>query len=1423
MKAEMRRFFGMLFCLMLLGLMPGMTGTAKADEYNLYIGGTQVTDGNKTNIPNDNGTKTGTASYDPDTKTLTLNNYKYSGTGDFRFHAGIRSFLDSMNIVLVGDNKITVEGEDSIGIYSYKTEIKIKGNGSLGLETDNFGFRTVETGSLEIESGTLVIQAKTGYSATTKPLTIGQNAASVTISGSESVTSAGSKVINAIKARGWTDAAGTGTPVEIPVSSTGQDLSSYKKVVFKSHGHSYTYTLSESGKAISAECTAEGHTGTNPVTLTLSAADAEYTGSPYTGAGLDKTDWAAAGLTVPDIYYEGTGQTSYSSVTTAPTNAGTYKASVSAGEKTAEAAFTISKKAITPEVNITGWTYGDTAGSPTLTEGSNPGGGTPVFTYAVKGTETYSGTVPVDADDYTVKAVIPETDNYESGTDTADFTIVKRQVSVTGITAEKVYDGTAAASPVVSNAVISNIAAGDENLVTVASAFGSYSSAGASDSITLTINPDDVTLGGEKAANYSVNSVSGTGKINKRPVTLTVKNQTVELNAAISSTKDDVEVTEGQGSLAEGDAIDSVMLTADTKAVTTEGVIAFANQEGSVVIKNSGGTDVTGNYSITPVPGKLTVTKGTPAVNGTLSIVGLGYIIYGQTLGDITIWGSMKDSHTGEAVSGTFSWKEPGTKPTVSDSLQTDYEWTFTPAADQAENYSEASGYLKVKVGPKEAKIAFTDTELIYNGQPQKPTAVVSNLESGDSCSVTVTGEQTDSNFMSGTTSYQASVRYPRPPVYPLDNINYTLLQDVEVIFTIAQRPVTITAADQTVELNGQITTYADDNSMVTVTGEGLAEGDTLESVKLTPDIGTAGAGTGVISPSEPVIKRGDIDVTKNYSVLLKDGTLKVTKGAPVVDTPAAAAGIVYGQKLADSTISGSMKYGDMAVPGSFTWMEPETMPEVADSGKTEYAYVFTPDDKDNYSQYKGMLTLTVAKADAAVETAPAALAGLVYSGSPQKLVDAGKTNDGDMQYAMSMDAAAVPDVSAFGGEIPGGTDAGTYYVWYMVSPDDNHNASPVFGPVESVIGQKTAELTDAEKPHANELTYSGQPQPLVTKPEKLPEGYDKVLYSIDGGKTWTEEIPAGTEAGEYTVKVKYAGDDNHESFNGEDIPVTIARSKASGLPENQVPHSSDPVYDGTEQPLVTPPEELPEGYTGVQYSTDGGKTWTDEVPTGTESGGYTVCVMYIADDNHVSFRGEDISVIIGSAMEMQVDFNLLRNSGARGLPPEIGDLTLNPVIHVKDGDSESVSKGLVLNLTQGMDPKISIPDVEFSRKLENFAPGKYEVTVSGLPKSYSCREEIYTADGPIPGPLKTYELRTAAEINEKSGKMVITVYLVFDNGFRPDDLIGIYALPEDEIGAYWMRPDGTKEYLIFQTYDICMAWLGSDELCRGYERCFHK
>ena len=74
-------------------------------------------------------------------------------------------------------------------------------------------------------------------------------------------------------------------------------------------------------------------------------------------------------------------------------------------------------------VNITGWTSGSTANTPSVT--GNDGNGQVTYEYKLKGAAdgTYSPDVPTEAGDYTVRATVAETADYADGTATADFTI----------------------------------------------------------------------------------------------------------------------------------------------------------------------------------------------------------------------------------------------------------------------------------------------------------------------------------------------------------------------------------------------------------------------------------------------------------------------------------------------------------------------------------------------------------------------------------------------------------------------------------------------------------------------------------------------------------------------------------------------------------------------------------------------------------------------------------------------------------------------------------------------------------------------------------------------------------------------------------------------------------------------------------------
>ena len=84
---------------------------------------------------------------------------------------------------------------------------------------------------------------------------------------------------------------------------------------------------------------------------------------------------------------------------------------------------TIEKANINPTVSIKGWTYGAAANSPSVS--GNPGNGTVTYSYKVMDADdsTYSNIVPTDAGDYTVKAEIAATQNYNAGSAVANFTI----------------------------------------------------------------------------------------------------------------------------------------------------------------------------------------------------------------------------------------------------------------------------------------------------------------------------------------------------------------------------------------------------------------------------------------------------------------------------------------------------------------------------------------------------------------------------------------------------------------------------------------------------------------------------------------------------------------------------------------------------------------------------------------------------------------------------------------------------------------------------------------------------------------------------------------------------------------------------------------------------------------------------------------
>ena len=149
--------------------------------------------------------------------------------------------------------------------------------------------------------------------------------------------------------------------------------------------------------------------------------------------------------------------------------------------------------------------------------------------------------------------------------------------------------------------------------------------------------------------------------------------------------------------------------------------------------------------------------------------------------------------------------------------------------------------------------------------------------------------------------------------------------------------------------------------------------------------------------------------------------------------TPPSASPITYGQTLKDSALSG----GKAEIKGSFAWKDKSGVPAVSDSGRTEYAVVFTPDDIEHYDTAECKVTVIVNKAAASVASAPTAKA-LTWSGKAQKLIDEGTAEFGGMRYSIGQNETTAPG-SVWRESVPEATDPGTYYVWYKAAGDENH------------------------------------------------------------------------------------------------------------------------------------------------------------------------------------------------------------------------------------------------------------------------------------------------------------------------------------------------------------------------------------------------
>ena len=431
------------------------------------------------------------------------------------------------------------------------------------------------------------------------------------------------------------------------------------------------------------------------------------------------------------------------------------------------------------------------------------------------------------------------------------------------------------------------------------------------------------------------------------------------------------------------------------------------------------------NVDVTVIVGKADPSATTPTATAT----------YGQTLADVTL--TNPDGNT----PGTWEWAVE-TSTNVGNVGSHSYKANFTPT--DTNNYKSVSDVdVTVTVAKADNPATVTSNATVLKGGHfvdlannvalNGATGAVTYEISGEANGCSLTGSVLTSGNNQGTLIVNVNVA---------SDENYNALAATSITVTITNKnPQTITATDVTA-------TYGDTDksvsaSVTTPTTGGGAISYTVKDGSV-DYIDVASDGKLTIKKVPPTDGKAYVIVTAaetdDYAETTKEVTVTISKAEATVaakdqsiyvggTVPTLSGvdfytvtGLVGTDTLTTAPTLVYQKNGSAATPDSATAGTYDIVPSGASAGNNY-----------NISYTNGTLTISE-KQPATVTKVPTAKT-LTYTGSAQVLLTAGTAAGGEMQYALGTDATTVPN-DGWSTSIPAGTDAKTYYVWYMAKGD---------------------------------------------------------------------------------------------------------------------------------------------------------------------------------------------------------------------------------------------------------------------------------------------------------------------------------------------------------------------------------------------------
>ena len=458
-----------------------------------------------------------------------------------------------------------------------------------------------------------------------------------------------------------------------------------------------------------------------------------------------------------------------------PTNVGTYYVGIQVEEGTNYSAtssdlhdaswkFTITKAAQTITASDVTATYGDidkkisasTSGDGAISYAAKEESGDYIGV-AADGTLTIKK-VPADGNAYVV-VTAAETGNYAEAAKDLKVTISKKDVTVGGITASnKPYDGNTTATLDTSKATFTGKLDGDTLTVT---ATGTFADESVGDNKTVTIS--DLTLSGDNAGNYKLASegqqTTATASITPNTLNIVATEYTGTYDGqphsiSVTTEEDGVTIT-----YAESEDGDYILANPTYTNAGVHTVYYKAEKTGSTTV--SGAKNVMISQKAVTVSG-ITANDKTYNGNTNATLVTTKAAFEGKLEPDtltVSAAGSFDNANAGENKTVTISDLTLGGAGKDNYKLATNGQQTTTTA----------------KITAKEVGLEWSNTEMAYTGEAQMPIATATGLVEGDTCTVTVTGEQTNAGD-----NYTATAE-------SLSNSNYKLPENKTTAFKISK------------------------------------------------------------------------------------------------------------------------------------------------------------------------------------------------------------------------------------------------------------------------------------------------------------------------------------------------------------------------------------------------------------------------------------------------------------------------------------------------------------------------------------------------------------------------------------------------------------------------------------------------------------